>query len=94
MKVTKYSIQACCGRTAMIWKTDQPLSKDHITKLVNLGYVEQTNFTNAGMLYVYNPDFTLSGPLGSDRLTVNCKHKPPGCDQKINDLEVLLRQMG
>lgn len=94
MKITKFSIQGCCGRTVLIWKTDQPLTKDHIAKFVAQGYIEQPNFTNAGMLYVYNPDFTLTGPLGSDRLTVNCKHKQPDCTQKINDLEVLLQQMG
>ncbi len=94
MKVEKFNIQACCGRTAIIFKTDQPLTKEHITKFVAAGYNESTHFTQAGILYVDNPDFILTGPLGSDRLTVKCRLKHADCIQKINDLEGLLQQMG
>lgn len=92
MKIEKFHIQACCGRTAIIFKTDQPLTKDHVSKFIALGYRESAHFTQAGILYVDNPDFILTGPLGSDRLTVKCKHAE--CTQKMNDLEVLLQQMG
>jgi|GEM_PF-3341305 len=92
MIVTRFVVQACCGKTAVILKTDQPLTKDHIAKLVVLGWREQEHFTKAGILYVDNPDFILTGPIGSDRLTVKCKHVE--CAQKINDLEVLLQQLG
>jgi len=43
---------------------------------------------------VDNLDFTLTGPLGSDRLTVKCKHVEAECNQKFNDLEGLLQQLG
>lgn len=92
MKVERFQIQACCGRTAIIFKTDQPLSKDHLSKLVAAGFNEQSHFTKAGILYADNPDFILTGPLGSDRLTVKCRNAE--CTQKLNDLEVLLQQMG
>lgn len=92
MKVEKFNIQACCGRTAIIFKTDQPLTKTHIEQLVAKGYVEATHFTQAGIMYVDNPDFILTGPLGSDRMTVKCKHAE--CNQKLNDLEELLQQLG
>ena len=95
MKVERFMVQACCGRTAVILKTDQPLTKDHIVKLVTLGFREQPQFTQAGILYVDNPDFILTGPIGSDRLTVKCKHKETEvCNQKTNELEGLLHQLG
>jgi hypothetical protein len=93
MKVERFNIQACCGRMAIIFKTDRPLTKDHLTNLVKLGFIESTHFTKAGILYVDNKDFTLTGPLGSDRLTVKCKYKPDECNQKMINLEDLLKQV-
>lgn len=91
MKIQRYTIQTCCGKTALIFKTDDPLSKSHLAGLVKLGFVEAVHFTKAGILYVDNPDFTITGPLGSDRLTVKCKHVE--CTQKLNNLEGLLQQL-
>jgi hypothetical protein len=94
MKVERFTIQACCGRTSIIFKTNCPLSMQHLSSLVKLGFTEYPHFTQAGILYVDNPDFILNGPLGSDRLTVKCKHKEAECAQKINNLEGLLQQLG
>jgi hypothetical protein len=94
MKIQRFSIQACCGRTAVIFKTDGPLSAEFLAFLLKNGFIESPHFTKAGILYVDNPDFNLTGPIGSDRLSVNCKHKHADCAQKLNDLEVLLQQMG
>jgi hypothetical protein len=94
MIVTRFTIQACCGTTAIIFKTDCPLSKTHLESLKSLGWIEATRFTQAGILYVDNPDFNMSGPFGTDRLTVKCKHKQAECIQKLNDLEVLLQRVG
>ena len=68
--------------------------KEHISGLVTKGFTEAAHFTQSGILYVDNPDFTLTGPLGSDRLTVKCKHAEAECNQKFNDLEALLQQLG
>lgn len=92
MKVERFQIQACCGRTAIIFKTDRPLTKEDLAKFIALGFREQEHFTKAGILYADNPDLILTGPLGSDRLTVKCKKAD--CNQKLNDLEELLQQMG
>jgi len=91
MKVERIHIQACCGRTATIFKTDRPIGTNLIEFLTKQGYVEAKHFTAAGILYMDNPDFNLAGPIGSDRLTVNCRRAD--CNQKMNDLEVLLQQM-
>lgn len=88
MKVERYSIQACCGKKALVFKTDKPLTKDIIVFLVNSGFKEATNFTKAGILYVENTDFIITGPLGTDRLQVKCRSSD--CEQKINNLETIL----
>lgn len=92
MKVTRISIQACCGKKALIFKTDQPVTKSHLNSLKNIGFIEAEHFTAAGLLYVDNSDFTITGPFGSDKLTVKCKHAE--CTEKLNNLEVLLQQLG
>lgn len=94
MLITRYNIQSCCGRMGIIFKTDQPLTKNHLDSLVKLGFRESPHFTKAGILYVDNMDFILNGPLGSDRLTVKCKQNNAECTKKLNDLEVLLKQVG
>lgn len=92
MQVERHVVQACCGKTSLIFKTNRPILPGDITALVGLGFKEATHFTKAGILYVDNPDLIITGPIGSDRLQVKCKIKE--CDQKVNDFEVLLQQLG
>lgn len=91
MKLEKFTVRACCGKDAVIYKTDRPLTQIHLATLVKSGFLESTHFTKAGILYVDNADFIVTGPLGSNRLTIKCKHAD--CTQKLNDLEVLLQQV-
>lgn len=91
MKIERFTVQACCGRTSLIFKTDQPLTKAVLASLVKLGFVEAEHFTIAGILYADNSDFIVTGPLGSDKLQVKCKHRE--CEQKLNDFEVLLQNL-
>jgi Ni,Fe-hydrogenase I small subunit len=92
MKVERFTVQACCGNTSIMLKTDQPLTKDFLGKLVSHGFNEHPHFTQAGILYVDNLDFILTGPIGSDRLQVKCKKRD--CEQNLNNLEALLLQLG
>jgi hypothetical protein len=92
MKVERFTIQTCCGGTSIIFKTDQPITKEHLAGLVARGFNESGHFTQAGILYADNLDFIVTGPIGSDRLQVKCKNI--GCEQKLNDLENLLLQLG
>lgn len=92
MKVERFTVQACCGKTSLIFKLDQPLTKEHLSSLTKLGFNEAEHFTKAGIMYVDNSDLIVTGPFGSDRLTVKCKIAD--CTQKINDFEVLLQQLG
>lgn len=92
MKAERFDIKACCGKTSIIFKVDQPLSKNHLEKLISLGFKEAAHFTQAGILYADNSDLIVTGPFGSDRLQVKCKKAD--CSQKINDFEVLIAQLG
>jgi hypothetical protein len=92
MKVERFTVQACCGKTAIIFKTGRPIAQDLLTALVKAGFNESPNFTKAGILYVDNSELSMSGPFGSDRLQVTCKPQA-NCDQKLNDLEGLLLQL-
>jgi hypothetical protein len=92
MKVERHTVQACCGSKSLIFKTSRPIAANDIESLVTLGFTEATNFTKAGILYVDNLDLIVTGPIGSDRLQVKCK--VGDCEQKVNDFEVLLQQLG
>lgn len=90
--VEKFIVQACCGRTNVIFKLDRPIVLEVLSFLVSKGFQEHVNFTKAGMLYVDNPSFILTGALGSDKLQAKCKLKD--CAQQLIELEALLLQMG
>jgi hypothetical protein len=92
MKIRRFTIKACCGGISIIYKTDQSLTKEHLAALVGLGFIETEQFTKAGILYVDNSDFIVTGPFGSDRLQVKCKHAE--CTDKLNNFEELLQQLG
>jgi hypothetical protein len=92
MNVEKFIVPACCNRTSIVFKTDRPLTEAILAALVSNGFTEWNQFTKAGMLYVDNLDFILTGALGSDKLQAKCKLEKD-CDQKLNKLEDLLLQM-
>lgn len=91
MKAERFTIQACCGRTAIIFKTDTPITVNTLKSLTNLGFVETEHFTKAGILYADNSDFIVTGPFGSDRLQVKCKKAE--CNQRIQEFEAILPQL-
>jgi hypothetical protein len=91
MKLTKFTITACCGRTSIIYKTDKPILKEYIAKLVNLGFKEHDNFTKAGILYLENQNVIIQSPIGSDRIQIKLKQK---ADENVfNQIEELLSQI-
>jgi hypothetical protein len=92
MKLEKFSIQACCGKKSTIYKLDRPIDANLLAAFKSFGFTELSHFTAAGILYVDNLDFIVTGPIGSNRLQVKCKHSK--CDEKLNDLEAALQQIG
>lgn len=91
MIVTRFTVQACCGRTNVMFKLDQPIGLKLLNFLISKGFVEDPKFTKAGIVYVDNPDFILTGALGSDKLQAKCKLKD--CAQKLDELEGIFLQM-
>ncbi len=93
MKVEKFTVQACCGKTSVIFKIDQPVGLNHVNQLVNLGFIERKHFTEAGIIYIDNSDFIITAPLGSNKLQVKCKHSKCS-DEKFEVIEIMLQQIG
>lgn len=91
MKAEKFVVQACCGKTSIMFKTDTPITTNTLKSLVNLGFIEAQHFTQSGILYVDNQDLIITGPIGSDRLQVKCKKS--NCNQKVQEFEALLPQL-
>jgi len=92
MEAERFIIQACCGKTSLVFKINRPIMLTDIEQFKKLGFKEAVNMTKAGLLYVDNLDLIVSGPIGSDRLQVKCKFKD--CEKIVNDFEVLLQQLG
>jgi hypothetical protein len=92
MKVERFVVQACCGRKNIVFKIDRPIDIALLEVLKSNGFTEAPNFVQAGMLYADNPDLTVSGPIGMDRVNVKCKKED--CDQILNDFEALLIRTG
>ena len=85
MKLEKFDVKACCGRMTVIFKADTTISASTINELVKVGFKELAHFTKAGILYVENSTFVLTGPIGSDRLQVKCKKQD--CSKEMVELE-------
>ena len=92
MKVDRFTVQSCCGKTSLILKTDRPIDKKLLEFLVSKGFIEFGHFTQVGILYADSSELIVTGPIGSNRLQVKCKKTD--CALILNDFEVLLQQMG
>ncbi len=92
MKVTRFSVQSCCGSTSLILKLDRPIDNSLISFLKQQGFNELSHFTQAGILYVDSLELIVTGPIGSNKLQVKCKRAD--CSQIFNNFEVLLQQIG
>lgn len=92
MNFERFIVPACCNKTSIVFKIDRPIAINLTTFFVSNGFKEWDRFTKAGLLYVDNLDFIITGALGSDKLQAKCKLEKD-CDQKLNKLEDLLLQM-
>jgi hypothetical protein len=87
MNHQKFITKSCCGKTALIYKIDRSINKELIDRFVAFGFIEKSNFTVAGICYVENDNFVLTGTIGSDKLQVKCRKKT--CETEIINLESL-----
>ena len=91
MEVAKFSISACCGKTAVAFKVKPAISNDLLKFLLNNNFIENKQFTSAGILFVENKALIVSGTFGSDVLNIKCKIS--NCNQFVDDFEKLLIQV-
>lgn len=89
MELTKYSINSCCGKKSVIYKIDRPITNDLLNIFLSLGFKELSHFTKAGILYVENSDFIITGPMGSNKLQIKCRIA--NCDSKLQDFQTLAK---
>jgi len=92
MKVERIPIPACCGKKVVVFKTDKILSQIHLDLLSKAGFVIESHFAKAGILYVQNNELIVTGPLGSNRLQISCRKD--NCKQAVDMLELVLKSMG
>jgi hypothetical protein len=92
MKIERFTIQSCCGKTSLILKIDRPIDMKLLSFLVANGFSELNHFTKAGILYADSSELIVTGPIGSDRLQIKCKKVD--CTQLLNNFEALLQQLG
>jgi hypothetical protein len=91
MKIEKFQVQSCCGKTSITFKIDRPVTEDLIAFLKKEGFSVLDHYMKAGILYATNMDFIVTSPLGANKLHITCK--TGNCSEKINDLEGLLTKM-
>jgi hypothetical protein len=92
MRLEKFTIQKCCGGVSTIYKIDRPIDLDLLSTFVNkLNFLELQHFTKAGIMYVENFDFIITGPIGSNRLQIKCRRA--NCEPKLNEFEIILKQI-
>lgn len=91
MKISKYILKSCCGKTTVAFTIDNTINEEFSAKLSTLGFTEAEHFKKSGILYTQNDIFILTGPYGSTRLQVKCRKKD--CEEKINELEENLKRM-
>lgn len=85
MQFKRFNIQACCGKTSIIYQLNKSISADFISFFEGYGFGEMNNFTKAGILYLQGENFILTGAFGSDKLQVKCRKS--NCEQYLSELE-------
>lgn len=91
MKVQRTETKACCGATAIAFKTDKATSIDLISFLKQNSFKELEHFTKAGIMYVESSDLIVTSTIGSTSMTIKCRSK--NCETAINELEDILSKI-
>jgi Ni,Fe-hydrogenase I small subunit len=85
MNIKKFEVKSCCGKSSTLLKTDKPVSKDFLQKLISLGYTPSEMFLKSGILYVDSDELTLTGSIGSNNLQAKCKKE--NCNEILSRFE-------
>lgn len=85
MKFETFVTPACCGKTSLRAELGAPITPKLISLLVSHGFTELMHFTKAGIMYLENSSLIVTGPIGSTKIQIKCKHKD--CTVAKADLE-------
>ena len=90
MEVNRVSVKPCnCGKPFLIFQVNQPVLKNILPLLKEAGFKESEHFTRAGILYVENSNFVVTGPFGGNKLQISCK--VDHCQHYVDSFESWLR---
>lgn len=93
MKIKEYKGSACCGGKGetIFYKIEKAVDQNFANYFINLGLQQADHLKKAGVIYVYNGEYTLSAPIGSTKLQYKCKLKE--CIEIKNKVENILLNM-
>lgn len=91
MNFKRVDIKACCGKQSTIYELGKTLSLELINSFSAIGFTELQKFTKAGILYIQNDLFILTGPIGSVQLQVKCRKN--NCEEHLKTLEAIFENM-
>lgn len=89
--IKKIETKACCGKTQIILQFEFPLEQEHIQFFLLSNFLESKSYTSRGILYMEDPNLSIMGPFGSNRLTLKCKNKD--CNNSIVIIEKILKNI-
>lgn len=75
----------------MVFKLDQPLTREIMASLVKSSFKENEIFSKAGILYAESNFLIVTGPYGSNQFQIKCKIKD--CENNIDDFERLIQNL-
>jgi hypothetical protein len=92
MEIKRVTVKSCsCSKPFLIFQIDQPLLKNILIPLKEAGFSESAHFTKAGILYVENCNFIVTGPFGGNKLQIKCK--VDNCQHYVDTFESWLRNL-
>jgi len=76
MEIKQYKAKGCCGSSSLFFKISEPISQIIVDKFIDLGMIQEEHYSKAGIMYVHNSSFIITGPFGSNKVQFKCKQSP------------------
>jgi len=80
-----------CSKPEIYLQTDYPFDLGHLQLLKTFGYQESPQYSNRGILMMYDADLIIRGSFGSNRLKIT--YKKPNCSESLDRLEAILEEL-
>lgn len=91
MEFKHFQTKGCCGKQSYFYKIDKSIDKELSNKFIDLGLKSADHLEAAGIMYVYNSEYIMTGPFGSNKLQFKCKLKD--CSELRLKVENILKNI-